>query len=139
MSKVYGKRVDQGKSQNANVTPLIHFTSDRLKMGTFVNRRWVIIVSRIVALAIILLNGKPVLDFMHDWWASAAWWHLLIILPVLGAVFLLLGCLLAFPRLRPAAAWDTGPATAIQTVAREIRPMPLETISVALQYVLKRC
>ena len=38
------------------VVPLVMFTSDRSKMGEFVNRRWVAVVAWIMALAIIVLN-----------------------------------------------------------------------------------
>jgi len=39
------------------VVPLVRFTSDRLKMGRFVNPLWVTITSWIVAVVIIALNG----------------------------------------------------------------------------------
>jgi manganese transport protein len=39
------------------VVPLVLFTSDRLKMGRFVNPRWITITAWIVAVIIIALNG----------------------------------------------------------------------------------
>lgn len=39
------------------VVPLVRFTSDRLKMGRFVNPRWVTITAWLVAAIIIALNG----------------------------------------------------------------------------------
>jgi manganese transport protein len=39
------------------IIPLLHFTSDRMKMGAFANRIWVLILGWIVAILIIALNG----------------------------------------------------------------------------------
>jgi manganese transport protein len=44
------------------VIPLILFTSDRLKMGEFVNRRWMKITAWAVALVIVALNTKLLAD-----------------------------------------------------------------------------
>jgi len=46
------------------VIPLIMFTSDRAKMGQFANAPWVKILAWIVALVIIVLNAKLLLDFV---------------------------------------------------------------------------
>ena len=45
------------------VIPLILFTSDRRKMGEFVNRLWMKILAWIVATIIVVLNVKFLLDF----------------------------------------------------------------------------
>jgi len=46
------------------VVPLIVFTSDRAKMGQFANPLWVKILAWVVAVAIIVLNAKLLLDFV---------------------------------------------------------------------------
>ena len=46
------------------VIPLVMFTSDRRKMGDFVNPRWIKILAWMVALLIIVLNAKLLLDFV---------------------------------------------------------------------------
>jgi len=46
------------------VIPLVMFTSDRAKMGAFANPRWVKILAWVVALLIIVLNAKLLLDFV---------------------------------------------------------------------------
>jgi len=46
------------------VVPLIMFTSDRAKMGQFANPPWVKILAWIVAVVIIILNAKLLLDFV---------------------------------------------------------------------------
>jgi manganese transport protein len=45
------------------VVPLIMFTSDRVKMGQFVNPLWLKILAWVVAALIIILNVKLLLDF----------------------------------------------------------------------------
>jgi manganese transport protein len=59
------------------VWPLMRFTSDRAKMGAFVNPLWIKIAGWVVTWLILLLNGKLVLDAM----LPAAW-----LKPVYGAV-----------------------------------------------------
>ena len=44
------------------VVPLVRFTSDRRKMGSFVNPRWLTALAILVAVAIIALNAKLLLD-----------------------------------------------------------------------------
>ena len=46
------------------VIPLIMFTSDRTKMGQFTNPLWIKILAWVVALVIIVLNIKLLLDFV---------------------------------------------------------------------------
>src|SRR6267378_607032 len=40
------------------VVPLVMFTSDKAKMGEFVNRRWVVVLAWVVTLAIIAFNAE---------------------------------------------------------------------------------
>ena len=47
------------------VVPLIQFTSDRRKMGEFVNSGWIKIVAWTVAVIIICLNAKLLFDFVR--------------------------------------------------------------------------
>jgi manganese transport protein len=48
------------------IVPLIHFTSDRKKMGDFVLRTWARILAWIVAAAIMGLNLKLIIDTIRD-------------------------------------------------------------------------
>jgi len=76
------------------VIPLIAFTSDRRKMGEFVNRPWVIALAVVTAAIIVGLNAKLVVDEVTGWLTAAgdsAWWLGLLILPpivALGGVLL---------------------------------------------------
>jgi manganese transport protein len=49
------------------VVPLILFTSDRRKMGPFVNARWLNVLSWLVAAIIAVLNGKLLWDQFAQW------------------------------------------------------------------------
>ena len=49
------------------VIPLIHLTSDKEKMGQFANKIWLQIVAWVVALLIVLLNAKLIIDTITGW------------------------------------------------------------------------
>ena len=76
------------------IVPLIHFTSDRTRMGPFANPRWVRILAWVTAAVIIALNIRLVWMVVSEWLeAAGAWrplvWVLLIPLGLLLAVLLL--------------------------------------------------
>tara|TARA_R110002050_G_scaffold48356_3_gene112461 strand:- start:9563 stop:11455 length:1893 start_codon:yes stop_codon:yes gene_type:complete len=79
------------------IIPLIHFVSDKQKMGDFAIGPRVKIASWIVALAIVALNGKLVFDEINGWLESSShpvyiW---LFVVPIaIGALFLLFYILL---------------------------------------------
>jgi manganese transport protein len=54
------------------IVPLVHFTSDKLKMGSFASRWWVKILAWITSIIIIVLNGKLVYDQIMEWVAGGA-------------------------------------------------------------------
>lgn len=98
------------------VIPLVTFTSDRRRMGAFVNAWWVQVLAVIVTTLIVVLNAKLVWDVLGVWLISSlgAWWLWGIIVPiVVGLAALLVYLLLApfimrgWPELAPVAA-DTG-------------------------------
>lgn len=76
------------------VVPLISFTSDRGKMGEFVNPPWVVALAVAAAVAITVLNGSLVIQQIGTWLSTPgplAVWTRFLILPVLaGGVFVLL-------------------------------------------------
>ncbi len=49
------------------IIPLIHLTSDKNKMGEFVNKTWLKITAWIVAIIIVSLNVKLVIETVSDW------------------------------------------------------------------------
>lgn len=76
------------------IIPLIHFTSDKKKMGVFANKLWVRIAAWSIAIIIISLNVKLVLQEVTGWLEAAqqnAWIIWITVMPVcLGASVLLL-------------------------------------------------
>jgi len=82
------------------VVPLITFTSDRSKMGTFASPLWVIVLAVVAATAIIGLNAKLVVDTLGSWLAAAPpeqWWLRVFVVPAVLAVGLLLAVILIMP------------------------------------------
>jgi manganese transport protein len=75
------------------VIPLIHFTSDRLKMGSFCNRPWVNVLSWLTAAIIVGLNLRLAAMAIAAWVADSGPWRLLIVLVTIpcaaGLLFLL--------------------------------------------------
>jgi manganese transport protein len=75
------------------VIPLIHFTSDREKMGTFAIKLWVKIAAWAIAIIIVSLNIKLVYSEISGWIADAgdnAWVIWITAVPVSIASLLLL-------------------------------------------------
>lgn len=67
------------------IIPLIHFTSDKSKMGVFVNKTWVIVAAWIIATIIVSLNVKLVINEVNGWLANAgdgAWIIWVTVVPV---------------------------------------------------------
>jgi manganese transport protein len=52
------------------VVPLVQFTSDRLKMGRFVNPRWLKVVAWAIAILIATLNAYLLVQTGFEWFAS---------------------------------------------------------------------
>ncbi len=75
------------------IIPLIHFTSDRKKMGIFVNKLWVIIVAWIIAAVIVFLNIKMVyaeITYRVLTLGNDAWILWITVIPVCAAIIGLL-------------------------------------------------
>src|SRR6059036_2254085 len=51
------------------VIPLVRFTSERRKMGEFANPRWMKITAWAVAIVIVALNAKLLLDKLMEWFS----------------------------------------------------------------------
>jgi manganese transport protein len=60
------------------IIPLIHFTSDRVRMGSFANARWVRWLSWITAAVVIGLNTWLAYDSIQGWLAGAGAWRGLV-------------------------------------------------------------
>ena len=74
------------------VIPLIHFTSDRNRMGEFANKAWVLVLAWVTAAIIIALNVRLAGMAISDWLAAAGAWKTAVWIAVIpiSAGFLLL-------------------------------------------------
>ncbi|MBS1486457.1 MAG: Nramp family divalent metal transporter [Bacteroidetes bacterium] len=76
------------------IIPLIHFTSDKEKMGVFVNKAWVKICAWAIATIIIVLNAKLVTQEILNWLETSGeyrWIIWSVVIPVcLGVAALML-------------------------------------------------
>ena len=75
------------------IIPLIHFTSDKEKMGIFANKLWVNILAWFSALLVIVLSIQLVIMTLTDWISSAGnltivFWF--IVVPISILIFMLL-------------------------------------------------
>ncbi len=114
------------------VIPLIQFTSDKTRMGEFVNKAWVQILAWIAAVIIVGLNAKLVVSTLSDWIESAgenAVWLWSIAVPIaVGCAILLL--YIAIPK-----SWRRKKIVVQPTdIALNLTPQRYERIGVALDY-----
>lgn len=74
------------------IIPLIHFTSDKVKMGVFANKMWVKILAWTIAIVIIGLNVQLVINEVTGWLKEAEdpWIILVTVIPVCIAAAVLL-------------------------------------------------
>lgn len=75
------------------VIPLIHFTSDRRRMGSFANPMWLKIMAWAVAAVIIGLNMRLLQTTLTDWLENAGEWRIWLVLLLLPIVLVLVGLL----------------------------------------------
>jgi len=75
------------------VIPLIHFTSDRTRMGSFAARPWVKILAWVTAVVIVGLNLRLAAMAIGDWLAGAGPWKTVVWLVAIPAGAALLALL----------------------------------------------
>ncbi len=116
------------------VIPLVHFTSDRNKMGVFANSRLVGFLAWTVAAAIVFLNVKLVAGELSPLLIVSPLW--LGVIVGVGVCFLsgVLLYIILGPFLSPSRPWETGVITAGQSIARNVRSLEPREIGVALEH-----
>lgn len=97
------------------VIPLIQFTSNKEKMGTFANRTWVKVLAWITAAIIVGLNMRLAWTTLGEWIENAGPWRPVMIglvVPLVAGLLVLLGYVAIYPYLsrRKAAPPSTLPA-----------------------------
>jgi manganese transport protein len=85
------------------IIPLIHFTSDRRRMGDFANKGWVVVLSWITAGVVLVLNVWLLVQGISEWLGVAGRFrpYLILVLVPLGII---LSGLLLWVALEPALA-----------------------------------
>jgi len=122
--------------------PLIHFVSNRRKMGTFSIGPWLRVGAWLSALIIVGLNVKLVLDTVGEWISAAgprAIWLQLFLMPLLAGVGLLLTWITFEPLVTRLVARRTRHAAQIHAGAQapEITlpaSDPLQRVAIALDF-----
>ncbi len=75
------------------VVPLVHFTSDRNRMGEFANPRWLKASAWVVTAIIVLLNAWLVVQTFSEWLAAAGGYRVPLAVLLYGVGFALSGLL----------------------------------------------
>ena len=116
------------------IVPLVHFTSDKLKMGSFSSGLWVKVLAWITSIIIIALNGKLVYDKIMEWIEGGA--PLLVSLLAIGmaaAVSLFLGYIILLPLIRGEKSWrEEKPAAGALAIIEGIQTHRSKHIAAAL-------
>ena len=115
------------------IVPLVHFTSDKLKMGSFASNLWVKTLAWITSAVIILLNGKLVYDQIGDWISEGAPVIVIILLMILAAgIGLFLVYIIVLPLFRGERAWLREKPAAGAAVIEKIRTHRIKHIAAAM-------
>ncbi len=114
--------------------PLIHFTSDPKKMGSFANRTWVKIVAWAIAAVIVVLNLQLVFSEISAWSGRISPWLWMPIVLLLLAIAAALAYITFVPFFRPGQRWRESIPTDALRVAGAIKPVHIKNIGVALQH-----
>jgi manganese transport protein len=115
------------------VVPLVHFTSDKLKMGSFASKIWVKVLAWITSIIIISLNSKLVYDQIRDWIAGGTPTIISIFsVMVAAAVFLFLIYIIVMPFIRGEKKWREEKITEAMAVVERIATLPIKNIVAAL-------
>jgi manganese transport protein len=116
------------------IVPLVHFTSDSAKMGTFASPRWVRVAAWTVAGLIAGLNAALVGSEIRGLFAAGHVWAGWGTLAGAAALTGLLAYLTIRPWVRKSPGWETGLATASRTVAARVRTPVIRRIGAALEH-----
>jgi manganese transport protein len=115
------------------VIPLIHFTSDKNKMGAFANNLIIKLAAWCVAAIIVALNLKLVWDQLFLWAGLRP--LLWLVLAPLALLFLTaLAFVAVIPLFRKAESWPIEGVEVTDKITPNIEPMTLKHIGVALEH-----
>ncbi|HUB80764.1 MAG TPA: Nramp family divalent metal transporter [Bryobacteraceae bacterium] len=118
------------------VIPLIHFTNDRERMGSFANRAWVKALSWICAAVILGLNFWIVAQAFSDWLAKPGAWGIiirLVTIPAAAAITLLLAWISCEPLFTRWRGYGRAPVVLPET-ATDAAPLVYRRILVTVDH-----
>jgi len=100
------------------IVPLVHFTSDKLKMGSFASKLWVKALAWATSVAIIVLNGKLVYAEILGWIAGGAPLPVSILtIGIAAAISFFLVYIILLPLIRGEKSWrEEKPAGALAVI-----------------------
>jgi manganese transport protein len=100
------------------IVPLVHFTSDHLKMGSFASKLWVKVMAWTTSVVIIALNGKLVYDQIAEWTKGGAPLFVsILMIGIAAAIAVFLVYIIALPLIRGAKNWqEERPAGALAII-----------------------
>jgi manganese transport protein len=115
------------------IVPLVHFTSDKLKMGSFASKLWVKVLAWAASVVIIVLNGKLVYDEIMDWIEGGAPLPVSILtIAVAAAISFFLVYIILLPLIRGEKSWREEKPTGASAVIEQIETHRSKHIAVAL-------
>ena len=115
------------------IVPLVHFTSDKLKMGSFASKLWVKILAWLASGIIIGLNGKLVYDKIMEWIEGGA--PLLVSILTIGfaaAISSFLIYIILLPMIRGEKSWKEEKLVGAMAIIEEIAMHRAKHIAAAL-------
>src|ERR1700678_1762017 len=104
------------------IIPLIHFTSDRNRMGAFANRAWVNVLAWTSAVVTVGLNFVLAVQTISGWMESAGRWRpviWLVVIPVGTGLLLLLVWVTVEPYITRRVSYGLAPVTLPEAAAAE--------------------
>ena len=115
------------------IVPLVHFTSDKLKMGSFASKLWVKVLAWITSIIIIALNGKLVYDQIMEWIERGSPLVVSILtIGIAGAVSLFLVYIIVLPLIHGERSWKEGEPTGALAIIEGIETQRVKHIAAAL-------
>jgi len=115
------------------IVPLVHFTGDKLKMGSFASKLWVKILAWITSIIIIALNGKLVYDMIMEWVTGGAPMIFSVLaLIIAAAISLFLVYIIILPLMRGERGWIEEKPSGALAIIQKIETHPVKHIAAAL-------
>jgi manganese transport protein len=115
------------------IVPLVHFTSDKLKMGVFASKWWVKVLAWVTSILIIALNGKMISDQIKEWITGGTSVILSSIILIIAALILLfLIYIIILPLIKGERGWILVKPSSTIAIIQNIETHPVKHIAAAL-------